>query len=78
MNTVKNTNGNVKLTLISRLNDRALWRVVSNPRWDRNFQEGIAKKLLENSANLYVEYENCGCVRRVIRTEDLPKYVSED
>jgi len=48
------------------------WEAVSNPT--PSLEMRAANRILLNSVNSYVEYENCGVRIRIVRRGDLSKY----
>ena len=60
--------------LICRLSIYHVWRIVNNPDFDNDFEEGLLIKLMQNYANEYAEFCNCGVIYRLIRKEDSEKY----
>ncbi len=58
--------------ILSRHESNPEWQIVSNPRWDCFTKAQSA--ILENMANEYAEYKNCGCMSRMIRAQDLENY----
>lgn len=59
--------------IVSRLmNVHYQWQPISNPRWDHFTR--AASSILDNDANSYAEYENCGVVYRIVRRRDLERY----
>lgn len=59
--------------IVTKLRDGERWKIVSNPRWDHCTRAQNA--ILQNEANDYAEYSNCGCVYRMIRAKNLREYV---
>lgn len=68
----------MKLILLCMTSTENFWRIVENPDWNSPTQEGAAAQLMQNIYNSYVEYENCGLKSRVIRQEDLDKYIAPE
>ena len=58
--------------ILSRHESNPEWQIVSNPQWDCFTKAQSA--ILENMANDYAEYKNCGCMSRMIRAQDLKNY----
>lgn len=58
--------------ILSRHESNPEWQIVSNPRWD--YFTKAQSVILENFANDYAEYKNCGCMSRMVRVEDLEEY----
>lgn len=58
--------------LLCRHESNPDWQIVSNPRWD--YFTKAQSAILENFANDYAEYKNCGCLHRMVKVEDLNKY----
>lgn len=59
--------------IVSKLRDGKRWQIVSNPQWD--YFTRAQDAILQNMANDYSEYLNCGVVYRMIRAERLREYV---
>ena len=70
-NPVTGANLNMKI-ILTKVNTDTKWNIVANPKWDAVSQ--YQSMILENFANDYVEYQNCGCIYRMIRAEDWEKY----
>ena len=58
--------------ILTRLSEEDKWQVVANPKWASS-TVGMSN-ILDNSANDYAEYKNCGCIYRMIRDKDWPEY----
>ena len=59
--------------LLSKLKREEIWRITKF-RWD--WETKAMSQILENCFNEYVEYYNCGVQYRMIRTEDIEKYIA--
>jgi len=58
--------------LVSKLNNREYWSVISNPKNDILTQS--MSTILLYSTNDYVEFRNCGALYRMVRYCDIEKY----
>jgi regulator of sirC expression with transglutaminase-like and TPR domain len=61
--------------IISRLTNSQKWQIISNPRWD--YATKAQSAILHNESNDYTEYSNCGVIYRMVRKQDLHRYMDD-